>query len=434
MMRHIIFCSVLLFSSPYLLFAQPLKVDVSAAAAILIDGETGRVLYEKNAHTPLFPASTTKVATALYALSKKPNDLDVLVTASQEAIGCVAPQMRRTKHPPHRLEYGGTHMGIKLGEQIPFRDLLYGLMLVSANDGANVIAEYVSGSVPAFMEELNAFLKENGIRETSFYNPHGLQTNEHKTTAHDMAKMAQLGMKLPTFREIVKTSRHTKAATNKQPETVFPQGNALINRLSPHYYPKAIGVKTGYTESAGKNLVSAAKDENRYLIAAVMGCADHHQRFKDAISLFEAAFNEKKVSRTIFAKGFELFTAKVKGANQPLQATLPADFTFDYFPSEEPNIKAVLHWHNLNLPIVKGQPVGEIRLIDLDLGKVLKTAAVCATEDLTETLLHQVLGVMHQIKALLSHKIAILFFVALFFSVAVWLFLRKPVKKQEELV
>lgn len=432
-LRSLLSVSFLLLQ-PYLIFAEPLKLDVSANAAILIDGETGRILYGKNVHLPLFPASTTKVATAFYALSKKPNDLNAMVTASQEAIGCVSVQARRSKHPSYRLEYGGTHMGLKVGEQISFRDLLYGLMLISGNDAANVIAEHVSGSVPAFMEELSAFLKEKGCLETSFYNPHGLQTDEHKTTAYDLAKMTQLAMKIPTFKEIVGTSRHVKAATNKQPETVFVQGNALVNKSSPHFYPKALGVKTGYTLSAGKNVVAAASDGNRYLIAVVLGCSDFHQRFKDAVSLFEAAFNEKKVSRTVFAKGFELFTAKVNGASEPLQATLPENFVFEYFPSEEPNFKAVLKWHDLKLPIVKGQTVGEIQLIDQELGKVLKRASVCATEDLKETTFHQVLGVLHQVKVVLSHKIALLFLVALFFSGALWLFLRKSMKKREELI
>ncbi len=424
---------LLLSLLPQFLFAEPIKADVSASSAILINGETGKILYGKNPHASMFPASTTKIATALYALSQKPNDLDKIITASPEAISCVSVQARRTKHPPHRLEFGGTHMGIKVGEQIPFRDLLYGLMLASANDAANMIAEHVSGSVPAFMEGLNAFLKEQGCQATSFYNPHGLTTNEHKTTAHDLAKMAMVAMRNPTFREIVKTVRYVKAATNKQPETVLVQGNALL-RPGPHFYPHALGVKTGNTLSSGKTLVAAASDGNRYLIAVLLNCADFHQRFKDATALFEAAFNEKKLRRTVFAKGFELFTAKVKGSSQPLQATLPEDFTLDYFPSEEPSFKAIMRWHEFKLPIAKGQAVGEIQLIDLDGGRVLKTALVCATEELEKTLLYRILGVWEKVKVLLSHRIAIMAYAALFFGLVIFLISRKSVKKQEKLV
>lgn len=401
-----------------------LKSDLSAAAVVLINGETGRVLYAKNAFTPSFPASTTKVATAIYALTKKPEDFNVKVVATAEAVGCVSPQVRRTKHAPHRLEYGGTHMGIKVGEEIPYKDLLHGLMLISGNDAANVIAEHVSGSVPQFMEELNAFLKENGCLQTTYYNPHGLQTNDHKTTAYDLAKMAQVGMKMPAFREIVKTVRYTKAATNKQPETVFVQGNALL-RPGAHHYPKAIGVKTGYTLSAGQNIVAAAKDENRYLIAVLLGCNDYHQRYKDTIALFEAAFNEKRVSRTVFAKGFDIHTLKIKGASQPLQAMLAEDLTLNYYPSEEPKLKATLRWNELQLPIALGDAVGEIQLIDISVGKVLKSAPIFAVAPLDKTLYSRALDFLQQAKRVLAYKISLLFLITLGFSYLIWAFTRK---------
>lgn len=419
--------------APYLILAQPLKVDISAASAVLINGETGEVIFEKNAHKACFPASTTKVATALFALSQKGGSLDERIVASAEAVGCVAPQVRRTKHPSHRLEFGGTHMGIKVGEELSYRDLLYGMMLISGNDAANVIAEYVAGSVPAFMEKMNQFLRGHGLRETHFSNPHGLPCKQHRTSAYDLAQMARLGMKIPAFREIVGSVRYTKRASNKQQETVFVQHNALL-RQGPHFYPKAIGVKTGYTVSAGQNLVAAAEDQNRFLIAVVLGCTDYHQRYKDMISLFEAGFNEQKVSRTVLAKGFDLFTQKIKGAKIPLQAALNEDFVFEYFPSEEPKFKVVLHWNDLKLPIAEGVIVGEVRLIAGDGERVLKTASLHATQRVERTLFYELLLLLNQIKIILSHKISILLMVIAFFSLCIWMFFRNSMKKKKKLI
>lgn len=419
-----LFKPLLLFilTLPYLAFSQPLKVDVSASAAVLINGDTGEVIFEKNAHKFCFPASTTKIATALYALSQKGIDLDARVTASAEALGCVSPQVRRTKHPSHRLEFGGTHTGIKVGEELSFRDLLYGLMLASGNDSANVIAEYVSGSVPLFVEKMNAFLREQGLRETFFSNPHGLPCREHRTSAYDLAQMARLGMKIPLFREIVKTLRYQKPATNKQPETIFVQHNALLKRGGAHYYPKAVGIKTGYTVSAGQNLVAAAVDENRFLIAVVLGCTDFHQRYKDVIALFEAGFNEKKVSRTVLAKGFDLFALKIKGAKKPVQGALDKDFVFDYYPSEEPDFKVALSWLDLKLPIAKDAQVGEVRLVEVETGKTLSSAPLFATE-LVE------ISLAAKLKTFLLHKVSLLIMTISAFTVGVWLFFHRSQKR-----
>jgi D-alanyl-D-alanine carboxypeptidase (penicillin-binding protein 5/6) len=433
MMIRIIF--FLLYASflfkAYPAFTQPFKVDVSASSAILINAETGKILYEKNAQQKVFPASTTKIATALLTLTKKPDGLQTLYCPSQEAIGCVSPQVRRAKHPSYRLEYGGTHMGIKNGEQLPYQDLLYGLMLASANDAANALAEWVSGNVQTFMDELNQFLKEIGCLNTHFTNPHGLPCPEHKTTAYDLAKMAQAAMKIPTFREIVKTPRYTKEATNKQEKTTLVQGNALL-RSGPHYYPKAIGVKTGYTISAGQNIVAAAKDENRYLIAVVLGCKDYHQKFKDAVALFEAAFQEPKMHRTLFAKGYDLFTREVKGAKEAVQASLNEDLSLEYYASEAPKFKAILKWRELKLPIAEGQAVGEIQLVDQESGKILKSGPILAKNSVEETLIYKIFGFLNKVRIILSHRIAILFFIVSIFAGALWLYSRKKLQKVVE--
>jgi D-alanyl-D-alanine carboxypeptidase (penicillin-binding protein 5/6) len=373
--------------SSLILEAQQLKVDVSAKAAILINAKTGAILYEKESHQPCYPASTTKIATALYALEKKRDALDEWVTATQDQVGVMNAHTRQAhiaNYPPYRLEHDGTMMGLLPGETHLLRTLFYGMMLVSGNDATNAIACHVSGSIPKFVAELNAFLRERGIHETTFHNPHGLYYPGHLTTAHDMAKITQLALKDPIFREIVKTVRYTRPESNKKPESVMVQFNRLL-KPGKFYYPRAIGVKTGYVAKAGFCLSAAAVHEDRELIAVLLGCPISHGRFEDATALFNAAFAEAKVTRKLFAKECDVFSCVIKGAKSPLCACLSEDVSIDYYPSEEPELKAFLEWHKISLPIVKGQSVGEVRLIEKEGGQLLSCFPIYATTAVQKT-------------------------------------------------
>jgi len=362
-----------------------LQANISAPSAVLINADTGAVLYEKEAHTVSYPASITKIATALYALQQKGDSLEEMVTASSEAISAVSPQVRRlsSKHPPYRLEFGGTHMGIKAGEELSFRALLYGLMLPSGNDAANVIAEYVSGSIPSFMEELNAYMQSLGCQKTRFCSPHGLPHPEHQTTAYEIALIAKEAMKSPFFREVVKTTIYPRPKTNKQEASQLVQFNRLLKR-GAFFYPKAIGIKTGYTVSAGANLVAAAEHEGRCLIAVLMGSSDPSERFKDAITLFEKAFAEQKIQRTLFTKEFDHFTLTLKHASKPMHAHLKHNVVWEYYPSEELPLKAFLKWEHLTLPIIQGTRVGSIEVMS-EGGALLCSGPLFATETVEKT-------------------------------------------------
>jgi D-alanyl-D-alanine carboxypeptidase (penicillin-binding protein 5/6) len=384
--------SLFLFAVPLLLNAgSPLKAEVSAKGAVLMNAETGAVLWEKNAYSPLYPSSTTKMITALYALEKKGYALDEMVTASYDAVSAVAPHIRRASnggHPPYRLEFGGTHMGIKAGEALPLRALLYGLMLQSGNDAANVIGEYVSGNVSTFMQELNQFVQTKGCRATVLHTPHGLPHQEHVTTAYDLALIAREAIKNALFREIVKATQYTRPETNMQPESTLYQHNALV-KPGKFFYPKAIGIKTGYTVSGGYALVAAAEDQDRKLVAVLLGCERIEQRFRDAIALFDAGFNERQVARTLFSKGFDLFTHEVEGGKIPLQAYLPQDIVLQYYPSEEPTFKTTVLWEPAALPINAGQKVAEMHILT-PAGHLLTSAPMFAVRDVEATFGHQV--------------------------------------------
>jgi D-alanyl-D-alanine carboxypeptidase (penicillin-binding protein 5/6) len=407
--------------------AEPLHFSVSAESAILINAETGVVLYEKNAHSQRYPASITKVATALYTLERKRGALEEIATVDDDAISIIQAQQKQAsidKYPAHRLEHDGTHMGLKRGEQMALRDLLYGLMLVSGNDAANVLAQHISGSVPAFMTEMNSFLKSKGIKETSFLNPHGLHHPSHVSSAYDMAKMTQLALRDPIFREIVKTVRYTRPQTNKQVPSYLLQGNRLL-KSGAFFYPKAIGVKTGYHSNAGYNLVAAAEKDGRTLIAVLMGGKENVPRFKEAITLFETAFSQAKVTRTLFTKDYDPFSLKMEGATAPISAAVAEDLKIEYFPAEEPSFKAFLQWDSINLPLAKGQKVGSIQLKTLE-GQVLKSAPLYALNSVEQTVFSQFLGVCAKLKSGLLKKQTILIGLVLLCSIVISIYrLRK---------
>ncbi len=146
--------TVLLYTTIHLLLQSPFSLSVHAESAILINADTGTILFEKKARTLHYPASITKVATALYALLQAKDQLDTIITADQDAIASITEEAQRRSHytvPAHWLIPGGTHMGIKRGEQLSMRTLLYGMMIVSANDAANVIAQHIGGTIPNFV-------------------------------------------------------------------------------------------------------------------------------------------------------------------------------------------------------------------------------------------------------------------------------------------
>lgn len=359
-----------------------LPLPLTAEAALLINAETGTVLYEKNAHQKYYPSSTIKIATALYALKQKGDSLDVLLTAEQDAVGSVSEEkMCRSGYtlPAHWLTHGASHIALKRGEILSFKDLLYGLLIASGADAANVIAGFVSGTISTFTQEVNAYLKEIGCSDTTVKNPHGLFHPDQVTTAHDLALMTQEAMKIPLFREIVKSPIYFKPATNKQPAVPFPQTNQLL-RKGPFHYPQAIGVKTGNLEVA-HNLVAAAVEGDRTLIAVVLKCESTKSRFKDAADLFKAAFAEKKETRVLFPKGLQKTICAVKGIKKGIQTSLNDAILISYYPSEEPEIRCFVEWETLEPPIQEGQQVGLLTVLDKT-GKELARAPLLSHKEI----------------------------------------------------
>lgn len=283
-----IFIIFILFSLQILPSAFALTdPNPQATAAILIDNDSGYVLYDKNADEKRFPASTTKIMTALLTLENA-DDLDALVEVTEADFIGVASDASKA--------------GFMVGEQVPVIDLLYGLMLPSGNEAANTLARYIGGSVNDFVDMMNERAKELGCTGTNFENPNGLHDENHYTTARDLAIITQQALKDETFALIVNTAQKTLSETNMTPMRdgkalkVYTTNMLIYSRYQPEYYTYAKGVKTGYTSAAGYCLVSTARYDGSQLISVVLGCerpegAANANSFEETKKLFRWGFN-----------------------------------------------------------------------------------------------------------------------------------------------
>lgn len=253
--------------------AQTTKLWVAADSAVLMDAETGKVLYSKNMNTAYPPASTTKIMTALLALENC--KVDDVVT-----IG---------KKPPNTE---GNNICLIEGEQFTVRDLMYALILESANDCANALAEHISGSVENFAVKMNERAKELGCKSTNFLNPNGLYHKFHKSSAKDMALIMRELIKHDEFTAIATAKSYSIPSTNKTVrERSIPNRNKLLIKNSGVYYEDCIGAKTGYTIQSKHSYVAAAARGDRKLIVALIH--DKEKKFyQDAIKLFNIGFKK----------------------------------------------------------------------------------------------------------------------------------------------
>ncbi len=360
-MQSLYILFLLLFSS---LSALVVDSRIHSESVVLINAKNGRVLWQKNPEMESFPASTTKIATVFYALMQCPNGQKVRFIAQKEALASVSPFEKRcdnyAKYPSYYNESDGSQVGIKLGEEMSFEDLLYATMLASGNDATNVLAQTLgSGSIERFMGDLNGFVKRLGCTKTLFCNPHGLHHPDHVTTAKDMARLAQCAMMHPQFRKIVKTMRYERPPTNKQPKATYVQTNRLLQPGGRHYYPYAVGIKTGYHSKAQAALIAAAEKDDRLIICALMHCKDRSKIWEDAKALFDAAFNESLVQKVILQPGDQ-------NLSTPIPAYTIEPLAISYYPSEEPDVRCLLVWDDHPLPIESDQRVGEVRLMSGD--------------------------------------------------------------------
>jgi serine-type D-Ala-D-Ala carboxypeptidase (penicillin-binding protein 5/6) len=255
----------------------PQKVDasvsVSARGAILMEQESGRVLFEKDAHTKRRIASITKIMTALLAIES--GKMDEMVKVSYQAT---------------RAE--GSSVYLKAGEEIKLEHLVYGLMLRSGNDTAVAIAEHVGGSLDGFVYMMNQKAREIGMLNTHFSNPHGLDDHEdHYSTAYDMALLTRYAMKYETYQKIVSTKIHHAPNPTEKWERQWKNKNRLLTK-----YKYTTGGKTGYTKRAKRTLVSTATKDDMSLIAVTLNASDD---WNDHIAMYENGFQSYDMAEVL---------------------------------------------------------------------------------------------------------------------------------------
>ena len=239
--------------------------DVNSRACVVIDRKTNSVLFGKNENTKKKMASTTKIMTATIIIEKC--NLTDTIEISKKAAGT-----------------GGSRLGLKTGDKITVLDLLYGLMLRSGNDAAVALAEYAGGDINGFAELMNAKALELGLTNTHFETPHGLDSNEHYTTAYELAILSNYALNNPTFAKIVGTKNYT-ITINGSPKDLS-NTNELLGNMEGVY-----GIKTGFTNGANRCLVTACKKNNIDIICVVLGADTKKFRTIDSIKLINYVFN-----------------------------------------------------------------------------------------------------------------------------------------------
>ncbi len=267
---------------------EAVKPELNSDAAILMDATTGEILYEKNSKNKMFPASITKVMTVLLALEN--GNLNDTLTFSHDAV--------------YSIEPGSAHIAMQEGEQITLEQALYGILLRSANEVSNAVAEYVDGSTTAFAEHMTKRAKELGCESTNFINANGLFDENHYTTAYDMAHIAKELLKQDVYKTMMSTTYYEIPPTNLQSEIRYLHGqHQMLNPNSIYYYEYATGGKTGYTSEALNTLVTFAKKGDTQLIAVVFKCngAEH---YVDTKALFEYGFTNFQTAKVLSAAEF----------------------------------------------------------------------------------------------------------------------------------
>ena len=328
------------------------NLTIYSEAAVLIDAETGKILIGKNEKEQKYPASITKILTAIIAIEKC--QLSDKITASRSAV--------------MSIPEGYSNAAIQPDETLTVQELLDMFLIHSANEVGYIFAEHISGSIENFAELMNQKAKEIGCTNTHFTNPSGIHDKNHYTTAYDMALITRYCMQNETFRKIVSKTSCTISATDKYQERHFVNTNDLINSSSRYYYESAIGVKTGFTTPAKNCLIAASLRDNLELIVVSLGAQATNDgrsgRYVDSINLFDWGYNnykfEELVASNSVIKEVTVNKATKDTKNLPLlikdniASTVPVDFNLDNLDySIELN-------ENITAPIAEGTVLGKV--------------------------------------------------------------------------
>ena len=353
------------------LLADAPEYEAGCETALLLELNSGTVVYAKNAESMVYPASLTKIMTCMVTLEYASKDLDKMVTVSDTALAGIA-------------EAGGD-VRLQAGERLTLRDLLYYLMVNSTNEAGNVIAEYVAGDIPSFVSLMNKTARDLGCTGTRFANTHGLHESGHYTTARDLSIITRKALTYELFREITNTAEYTVPATNLSDEKKLTTTNYLIlndgNRYLAdngnyytYYLEEASGIKTGYTSAAGRCVISRANDGNMDLLCIIMGAetrmmsdgSARYDNFVEAKKLFNYGFSNFAYAKVATAGMAPMFSVDVQYAKDKRGVVLiPSADVSCLLPKEYDKDKVTTSYElndakGLVAPLEKGQKVGTL--------------------------------------------------------------------------
>ena len=330
--------------------------QMTASSAIVIEAKTGHVLYERDAEKKMYPASTTKMMTLITALES--NDLDEIVTVSERASGAE-----------------GSTLWLDIGEKIPLGDLLYGMMMISGNDAAIAIAEHVDGTMPEFAAHMTRRAHELGATGTNFVNSNGLPDENHYTTAHDLAKMAAYGYTLDKFADIVGAKEASFPWVHDDANKLLRNENQML-----WLYEGGNGVKTGYTDAAGRCLVSSANRNGVQLIAVVL---DSLYIWNDSIALLDYGFSKVGNEAIVRADETAATLPIISGRKKSMTVKTVDEIVMPTFKDDNEAYDLEYDFPSfLRAPIKKGDEVGRVKVL-CD-GKEVAQTEVVATADVEQ--------------------------------------------------
>ncbi|MGH4138045.1 D-alanyl-D-alanine carboxypeptidase family protein [Clostridium sp.] len=322
------------------------SLNVNAISAIALDCDSKIVLYEKNAYTPTEIASTTKIITALVAI--KSGDLNKKIIVSEKA-----------------ASIRGSEVGLRKGEEITLKELLYGLMLRSGNDAAIAIAEGISGSVDGFLKLMNEYALEIGLLNSNFESPHGLDSANHYSTAYDLALVTSKAKEIPIFNDIVSSKDIDAKDYN------FTRSYHNINKIL-WTLPGATGVKTGSTGKAGKCLVTSVKIKGREVIIVTLNCTPRWTETERISKYVEKNYEYKK----LINKNDILENISIKNGIEGVQIVSGRDITIPVKNDESIEVKIKKPLYEVNAPVNLGDKIGRVEIYANN--KLLFTEALVA--------------------------------------------------------
>lgn len=323
------------------------NLKLNSRSCIVLDRTSKKILYGKNEFNKVKMASTTKIMTAIVVIEM--DDLNKTIEVSKKAANT-----------------GGSRLGLRTGDKITIHDLLYGLMLCSGNDAAVALAECTAGSIPEFSSLMNNKATELGLLNSHFESPHGLDSDNHYTTAYELAKLSDYALKNKTFLQLVGTKNYT-VTINGNPKNLS-NTNELLGNLNGVY-----GIKTGFTNGANRCLVTSCKRGNMDIISVVLGADTKNFRTQDSIKLIEYAFSNfdyvdiKDIVNSKFeewkSQNIETFTINKKSFNCNFDIGF-SDLNNSIFPirkDEKDNIQFTINVNrDFIAPINKGTVIGNI--------------------------------------------------------------------------